>query len=72
MNAGTRDAIDAPRSHRTPIETTELKKLRFGDLVIRADALGVPNEPGLRVPDLIHRIELAMLRNRDLLVGAGS
>ncbi|MDZ7631328.1 MAG: hypothetical protein U5K74_08275 [Gemmatimonadaceae bacterium] len=54
-----------------PVETSELKKLHFDALVARADALGVPNEPGLRVPDLIHRIELAMLRQRDQLVAEG-
>jgi transcription termination factor Rho len=54
-----------------PTETSALKKLTFDELVIRADAYGVPNEPGLRVPDLIHRIELAMLRQREQLVAEG-
>ena len=71
MIAGTRDAPDATRTQRMPVETSELKKLHFAELAIRADALGVPNEPGLRVPDLIHRIELAMLRQREQLVAEG-
>ena len=54
-----------------PLETSELKKLPFEELVARADALGIPNEPGLRVPDLIHRIELGLLRQREQLVAEG-
>ena len=71
MNAGTRDAHHASRSQSMPVDTSELKKLHFDALAARADALGVPNEPGLRQPDLIHRIELAMLRNRESLVAEG-
>ena len=71
MDAGTRDAHDASRSLLMPVDTSELKKLHFEALAARADALGVPNEPGLRQPDLIHRIELAMLKNRELLVAEG-
>jgi transcription termination factor Rho len=71
MDAGTRDAHDASRSQLMPVDTSELKKLHFEALAARADALGVPNEPGLRQPDLIHRIELAMLKNRELLVAEG-
>ena len=71
MNAGTRDVHHASRSQPMPVDTSELKKLHFDALAARADALGVPNEPGLRQPDLIHRIELAMLRNRESLVAEG-
>ncbi|MCU0618996.1 MAG: transcription termination factor Rho [Gemmatimonadaceae bacterium] len=56
---------------RVPFQTTQLKRATFAELAARADALGVPNEPGLGTPELIHRIELAMLRTRELLVTEG-
>ncbi|MCU0634554.1 MAG: hypothetical protein MUE41_06755, partial [Gemmatimonadaceae bacterium] len=62
-------AAEPPR--RTTVRTTELKRLPFTELARRADTLGVANEPGLGTPELIHRIELAMLRQRDILVTEG-